>query len=187
VGAIACAENMPDGKAYKPSDIVTTYSGQTVEVFNTDAEGRMVLCDTLSYIIDQYKPKHIIDIATLTGAVITSLGDVASGLFSNTQALSEALQNAAQQSCDYVWPFPMWPAYQELLKSELADMKHANLKGGAQSITAACFLERFVADTPWAHIDIAGTAWQLGNYMSATGRPISLLTQHLINQCHEAI
>ncbi len=179
VGAIACAENMPSGRATRPGDIVTTMSGQTVEILNTDAEGRLVLCDTLTY-IQRYNPELIIDIATLTGACVIALGKVVSGLFSNDDQLAQALTQAGEQSADRVWRMPVLDDYQELLDSTIADMGNiGGPTGGA--ITAACFLQRFVKDYRWAHLDIAGTAWLSGAQKGATGRPVPLLMQFLAN------
>lgn len=179
VGAIACAENMPSGRATRPGDIVTTMSGQTVEILNTDAEGRLVLCDTLTY-IQRYNPELIIDIATLTGACVVALGKVVSGLFSNDDQLAQALTQAGEQSADRVWRMPVLDDYQELLDSTIADMGNiGGPTGGA--ITAACFLKRFVAEHRWAHLDIAGTAWLSGTQKGATGRPVPLLMQFLAN------
>ncbi|MDX5360292.1 MAG: leucyl aminopeptidase [Alphaproteobacteria bacterium] len=159
VGIIGLVENMPDGRAQRPGDVVTSMSGQTVEVINTDAEGRLVLCDALWYAQDRFKPKAMIDLATLTGAIIISLGHEYAGLFSNDDALAGALSAAGEASGEGVWRFPMSDAYDKKLKSRVADM--ANVSGGrdAGSITAAQFLKRFVNDVPWAHLDIAGTAY----------------------------
>lgn len=180
VGAIACAENMPSGKAIRPGDIVTTMSGQTVEILNTDAEGRLVLCDTLTY-INRYDPELVIDIATLTGACVVALGKVLSGLFSPDDALAQELIHAGEQSFDRVWRLPVIDDYQELLDSPFADMGNiGGPTGGA--ITAACFLQRFTKDYRWAHLDIAGTAWLSGAQKGATGRPVPLLMQFLANR-----
>ncbi len=180
VGAIACAENMPSGKATRPGDIVTTMSGQTVEILNTDAEGRLVLCDTLTY-INRYDPELVIDIATLTGACVVALGKVLSGLFSPDDALAQELIHAGEQSFDRVWRLPVIDDYQELLDSPFADMGNiGGPTGGA--ITAACFLQRFTKDYRWAHLDIAGTAWLSGAQKGATGRPVPLLMQFLANR-----
>ena len=180
VGALACAENMPSGHATRPGDIVTTMSGQTVEVLNTDAEGRLVLCDTLTY-IERYEPELVIDIATLTGACVVALGKVLSGLFSPDNTLSQELIDAGEQSFDRVWRMPVLDDYQELLDSPFADMGNiGGPYGGA--ITAACFLQRFTRDYRWAHLDIAGTAWLSGAQKGATGRPVPLLMQFLANR-----
>ena len=179
VGVLACAENMPGGKASKPGDIVTTLSGQTVEILNTDAEGRLVLCDALSY-VQRYKPECIIDVATLTGACVVALGQVTSGLMTNHQALADALLKAGELSGDRTWQLPMWEDYQSQLDSNFADM--ANIGGRwAGTITAACFLSRFTQDYHWAHLDIAGVAWHSGNKKGSTGRPVPLLMQFLIS------
>lgn len=180
VGAIAAAENMPSGQATRPGDIVTTMSGQTVEILNTDAEGRLVLCDTLTY-IKRFNPSLVIDIATLTGACVVALGKVVSGLFSPDDALAQELQQAGEQSFDRVWRLPVMDDYQELLDSPFADI--ANIGGPyGGAITAACFLQRFTRDYRWAHLDIAGTAWLSGTAKGATGRPVPLLVQFLANR-----
>src|SRR5690606_7200445 len=173
VGVIASAENMPSSTATKPGDVITSMSGQTIEVLNTDAEGRLVLCDALTY-IGRYKPQSVIDIATLTGACIVALGSVASGLMSNDDKLAETLYSCGQDSLDACWRLPIWDEYQEQLKSNFADM--ANIGGPkAGTITAACFLARFTKQYKWAHLDIAGTAWLQGAQKGATGRPVPLL------------
>ena len=180
VGAMAYAENMPSGKATRPGDVVTTLSGQTVEILNTDAEGRLVLCDTLSYIA-RYQPEIVIDMATLTGACVVALGKIVSGLFSNNDQLALELQQAGEQSWDRVWRMPLLEDYQELLDSTVADM--GNIGGPtAGAITAACFLARFCKDYHWAHLDIAGTAWLSGTQKGATGRPVALIMQYLANR-----
>lgn len=180
VGAIAAAENMPSGKATCPGDIVTTMSGQTVEILNTDAEGRLVLCDTLTY-IKRFNPALVIDIATLTGACVVALGKVLSGLFSSDDELAQALMQAGEQSLDRVWRMPVIDDYQELLDSPFADI--ANIGGPyGGAITAACFLQRFTRDYRWAHLDVAGTAWISGTNKGATGRPVPLLAQFLANR-----
>lgn len=179
VGVIAASENMPNGKATKPGDIVTSMSGQTIEVLNTDAEGRLVLCDALTY-TERFNPKAVIDIATLTGACVIALGGHASGLFSNNEALSHALLKAGQTANDRAWPMPLWDDYQKQLDSNFADI--ANIGGReAGSITAACFLSRFAKKFVWAHLDVAGTAWLSGGAKGATGRPVSLLVQYLLD------
>ena len=179
-GIVASAENMPSGTATKPGDIVTSLAGKTIEILNTDAEGRLVLCDALTY-AERYKPKAVIDIATLTGACIVALGKHASGLFSNDDELADALLDAGSTSGDRAWRLPIWEDYQQQLKSNFADM--ANIGGpAAASITAACFLARFAEAYPWAHLDIAGTAWLNGNDKGATGRPVALLMQYLMAQ-----
>ncbi len=179
VGIIAASENMPNGNATKPGDIVTSMSGLTIEVLNTDAEGRLVLCDALTY-TERFKPKAVIDIATLTGACVIALGGHASGLFSNNQALTDALLKAGQNANDRAWPMPIWDDYQKQLDSNFADI--ANIGGReAGSITAACFLSRFTKKFAWAHLDIAGTAWLSGGAKGATGRPVPLLVQYLLD------
>lgn len=184
IGVIPAVENLPSGKAIKPGDIVTTLSGQTVEILNTDAEGRLILCDALTY-IEKYNPEIVIDIATLTGACIVALGGQAHGLLSNHNPLTNDLLNAGRWSYDRAWELPLWEEYQELLDSPFADM--ANISGGkgAGTITAACFLSRFTKKYQWAHLDIAGTAWISGGKeeKSATGRPVPLLSQYLIERC----
>ncbi|HHC73786.1 MAG TPA: leucyl aminopeptidase [Thiothrix sp.] len=181
VAAIAAAENMPSGKASKPGDIVTTMSGQTVEILNTDAEGRLVLCDALTY-IGKYQPKAVIDLATLTGACIVALGHHISGLMANDDDLADQLVQAGDDAQDAVWRLPMTDDYQNQLKSNFADIPNIGADRSAGTITAACFLSRFTQDYRWAHIDIAGTAWRSGAKKGATGRPVPLLTQFLITQ-----
>ncbi|MES2623738.1 MAG: leucyl aminopeptidase [Pseudomonadota bacterium] len=179
VGVIASAENMPGGKATKPGDIVTSMSKQTIEILNTDAEGRLVLCDALTY-VERFKPKTVVDIATLTGACITALGSVVSGLMSNDDKLAETLYQCGLDSLDPVWRLPIWDEYQDQLKSNFADM--ANIGGPkAGAITAACFLARYTKKYKWAHLDIAGTAWLQGGEKGATGRPVPLLMEYLLN------
>ena len=180
VAIIAAAENLPNGNATKPGDVVTSMSGQTIEVLNTDAEGRLVLCDALTY-VEKFKPQSVIDIATLTGACVVALGKHASGLYSNEDDFAEQLLNAGQYIGDKAWHMPLWDEYQAQLHSNFADI--ANIGGpGGGSITAACFLSRFTKKLRWAHMDIAGTAWHSGSNKGATGRPVGLLTQYLINQ-----
>ncbi len=177
IGVIACAENMPSGTATRPGDIVKTMSGQTVEILNTDAEGRLVLCDALTY-VERFKPAAVVDIATLTGACVVALGKVATGLFSATDELADELLAAGQRVDDRAWRLPVWDDYQELLDSPFADI--ANIGGPtAGSITAACYLHRFAKAYPWAHLDIAGTAWLSGAKKGATGRPVPLLLEFL--------
>ncbi len=181
VAAIPSSENLPDGNANKPGDIVTSMSGQTVEVLNTDAEGRLILCDALTY-IGRFKPAKVVDMATLTGACVVALGTEASGLFSNDQKLANELLRAGDQAQDRAWQLPLWESYQAQLNSNFADM--ANIGGGgAGAVTAACFLARFTKDYRWAHLDIAGTAWRGGNgNKGATGRIVPLMSQFLINE-----
>ena len=180
VGIIPATENMPNGRATKPGDVVTSMSGQTIEILNTDAEGRLILCDSLTYAA-KFKPDTVIDIATLTGAVISALGKVASGVLSNDQQLANDLIECGTQSADPVWQLPLWEEYDELLKSNFADM--ANIGGPqAGTITAGCFLARYAKDYRWAHLDVAGTAWVSGANKGATGRPVPLLMQYLRQQ-----
>jgi leucyl aminopeptidase len=180
VGIIPTTENMPDGLATKPGDIVTSMSGQTIEILNTDAEGRLILCDALTY-AEKFKPRCVIDIATLTGACIVALGKIPSAVLGNNRALIDDLIESGNQIEDRLWELPLWDEYQEQLKSNFADM--ANIGGrDAGTITAACFLSRFTKKYKWAHLDIAGTAWKSGDTKGATGRPVSLLTQYIINQ-----
>ena len=180
VGVVPTCENLPDGAASKPGDIVTSMSGQTIEVLNTDAEGRLILCDALTY-SEKFKPKAVIDIATLTGACVIALGKQASGLLGNDQALIDKLLSAGNTSADRAWQMPLWDEYQEQLKSNFADM--ANIGGReAGTITAACFLSRFAKKFKWAHLDIAGVAWDSGNNKGATGRPVPLLVNYLIGE-----
>jgi len=179
IGVIASAENMPSGTATKPGDVVTTMSGQTVEILNTDAEGRLVLCDALTY-VERFKPKSVVDIATLTGACITALGSVCSGLMSPSDDLAQTLYQCGLDSLDPVWRLPLWDEYQEQLKSNFADI--ANIGGPkAGTVTAGCFLARFTKKYTWAHLDIAGTAWLQGGEKGATGRPVPLLLEYLLN------
>ncbi|RMI01551.1 leucyl aminopeptidase [Stutzerimonas nitrititolerans] len=181
VGVLACAENMPSGGATRPGDIVTTLSGQTVEILNTDAEGRLVLCDALTY-VERFKPRAVIDVATLTGACIVALGSQTSGLMSNDEELARQLLGAGQNADDRAWQLPLFDEYQEQLDSPFADI--ANIGGPkAGTITAACFLSRFTKAYAWAHLDIAGTAWiSGGKEKGATGRPVPLLTQYLLDR-----
>lgn len=178
IGVIAACENMPDGRATRPGDVLTSMSGLTIEVLNTDAEGRLILCDALTY-VERFEPSAVVDIATLTGACVIALGPHASGLFSNQDALAKELLNAGETALDRAWHMPMWDEYQPLLDSNFADM--ANIGGrAAGSITAACFLSRFAKKYDWAHLDVAGTAWKSGKEKGGTGRPVPLLTQFLV-------
>lgn len=180
VGLIPSSENLPDGNANKPGDILTSMSGKTIEVLNTDAEGRLILCDTLTY-AKKFNPEVVIDLATLTGACIVALGRVPSGLFGNDDKLCDDLLGAGDTACDLVWRMPVWEEYQEQLKSNFADL--ANIGGpDGGSITAAVFLSKFAEDFRWAHIDIAGTAWRTGANKGATGRPVPLVSQYLLNR-----
>lgn len=179
VCVVAAAENMPDGDASRPGDVVTTMSGQTVEILNTDAEGRLVLCDALTW-VEKFKPAAVIDVATLTGACIVALGNVCSAVMGNNQQLTDQLLEAGQTSGDKTWQLPLWDDYQQQLDSNFADM--ANIGGRpAGSITAGCFLSRFAKKYPWAHLDIAGIAWHSGKNKGATGRPVPMLMQYLID------
>ena len=174
IGVIPTCENMPSGTATRPGDIVQTMSGQTVEILNTDAEGRLILCDALSYVEKSFKPEAVIDIATLTGACVVALGHVNTGLFTEDDGLAQSLIQAGRDGLDPVWRLPLEEEYQEQLKSPFADM--ANVGGrAAGSVTAACFLWRFAKAYKWAHLDIAGTAWKSGAQKGATGRPVGLL------------
>ena len=184
VGLIASCENMPDGRAVKPGDVVTSMSGQTIEILNTDAEGRLVLCDALTY-AERFKPAAIVDIATLTGACVVALGGVRSGLFANDETLAAALLEAGEGALDPCWRLPLDDDYADGLKTNFADVANvAGRAGGA--ITAAKFLQRFVAERPWAHLDIAGTAWKSGAAKGATGRPVGLLLAYLLGQAAAA-
>ncbi|CUB06296.1 leucyl aminopeptidase [Marinomonas fungiae] len=179
---IAAAENMPSGRATKPGDIVKTMSGKTVEVLNTDAEGRLVLCDALTY-IERFKPQSVVDIATLTGACIVALGSVNSGMYANKQDVADALKAASKGAADKLWQMPLDEEYQQQLDSNFADI--GNIGGPeAGSVTAACFLSRFTESYPWAHLDIAGTAWAGGASKGASGRPVGLLTQYLLSKAN---
>jgi leucyl aminopeptidase len=178
VGLIPTCENMPDGRAVKPGDVVTSMSGQTIEVLNTDAEGRLVLCDALTY-AERFKPSAVIDIATLTGACVIALGGVRSGMFASHDDLANQLHAAGESSLDLCWRMPLDDDYAEGLKTNFADVANvAGRAGGA--ITAAKFLQRFAAKFPWAHLDIAGTAWKSGAAKGATGRPVALLLDFLL-------
>ena len=181
VGVMPATENMPSGTATKPGDIFTSLSGQTIEVLNTDAEGRLILCDALTY-SERFNPDVVIDIATLTGACVIALGKHATGLLSNHNPLANDLLSAGEYSGDRVWQLPLWEEYQSQLESPFADI--ANIGGSeASTITAACFLSRFTKKYRWAHLDIAGTAWISGSKKGATGRPVRLLVQYILNKC----
>jgi len=185
VGVVPSSENLPDGDANKPGDIVTSMSGQTIEILNTDAEGRLILCDALTY-TERFEPAAVIDIATLTGACIVALGDQASGLLANDQKLADELLECGSDCGDRAWQLPLWDDYQKQLDSNFADM--ANIGGrGAGTITAACFLARFTKKFKWAHLDIAGTAWNSGTNKGATGRPVTLLTEFLMRRARVAM
>jgi len=176
VGVVAAAENMPSGRATKPGDVVTSMSGKTIEILNTDAEGRLVLCDALTY-VKRFSPEEVVDIATLTGAIIISLGQEASGIFSNDDHLADSLIAAGERSYDRGWRFPIWEEYHRQLESPFADLANIGT-GGAGSITAACFLSQFAEDYKWAHLDIAGTAFRSAP-KGATGRPVPMLIEYL--------
>jgi len=180
VGIIPATENMPGGNAVKPGDIVTTLSGQTVEILNTDAEGRLILCDALTY-AERFKPAAVVDIATLTGAMVIALGHVATGMFSNSDPLARELLEAGEAAWDRAWHMPLWADYQDMLKSNFADFPNIGTRAGG-SITAACFLSRFTRSYPWAHLDIAGTGWKSGLDKGATGRPVALLSHFLVSR-----
>ncbi|HEX7637830.1 MAG TPA: leucyl aminopeptidase [Burkholderiaceae bacterium] len=180
VGLVPTCDNMPSGKATKPGDVVTSLSGQTIEILNTDAEGRLILCDALTY-AERFKPAAVVDIATLTGAIVIALGHHNSGLFSPDDTLAGELQAAAQAGLDPVWRMPLDEEYDELLKSNFADMANIGGRAGG-SVTAAKFLQRFAGKFPWAHLDIAGTAHRSGAHKGATGRPVSLLTHFVMGR-----
>ncbi|CAA0360292.1 putative cytosol aminopeptidase [Alteromonas infernus] len=177
IGIVASADNAIDGKAYRPGDIITMHAGKTVEVMSTDAEGRMLMADSISY-AKQFSPSVIIDIATLTGAAISALGHKATALFSNAPALESALIEAGELANDRCWPFPLWPEYQDAITSQHADMMNTGINSPG-AISAGCFLSRFADGTPWAHLDVAGTAFTYTKSLSATGRPIPLLLSYL--------
>jgi len=176
---VAAVENMPDGNAYRPGDVLTSMSGQTIEVLNTDAEGRMVLCDAITY-SERFNPRAVIDVATLTGACVIALGHHASGLLSNDDQLADDLLAAGNDVVDRAWRLPLWDEYQSQLETPFADMKNV---GGPSAgvVTAACFLSRFARELCWAHLDIAGSAWKWNEQEGATGRPVGLLTRYLMS------
>ena len=180
VGLIAATENMPGGRAVKPGDVVTSMSGQTIEILNTDAEGRLILCDALTY-AERFKPAAVVDIATLTGACVIALGHQRSGLFCPDDALAEELQKAGDRALDPCWRMPVDEEYDEALKSSFADMANVGPRAGG-AITAAMFLKRFAGKFPWAHLDIAGTAWKSGAAKGGTGRPVPLLTHFILGR-----
>ncbi len=180
IGVVPTCENMPGGAATRPGDVVTTLSGQSVEILNTDAEGRLILCDALTY-AQRFDPVAVVDIATLTGACVIALGHVATGLFANDQRLADAIRAAGDDAWDRVWQMPLWEDYQEQLRSNFADF--ANIGGRpAGSVTAACYLARFTRKLKWAHLDIAGTAWRSGREKGSTGRPVPLLVRYALRQ-----
>ncbi len=184
VGLIPTTENMPGGNATKPGDIVTSLSGQTIEILNTDAEGRLILCDALTY-AERFNPAAVVDIATLTGACVIALGHVATGVFANDEGLADELLEAGRESWDRGWRMPLWEEYQEQLKSPFADMANIGGRPGG-SVTAACFLARYAEQYAWAHLDIAGTAWTSGKNKGATGRPVPLLTTFLLHRARRS-
>lgn len=184
IGVLAGCENMPGSNAYRPGDILTTMSGLTVEVLNTDAEGRLVLCDVLTY-VERFEPELVIDLATLTGACVVALGAHNSGLFSPSNGLANELQQASEQASDRAWRLPIGEEYQDQLKSNFADLANIGGRAGG-AITAATFLSNFTKKYTWAHIDIAGTAWKSGAEKGATGRPVSMLVQFLLNKANTA-
>ncbi|NGY03623.1 leucyl aminopeptidase [Solimonas terrae] len=180
VGVVAASENLINGEANKPGDVVTSMSGITIEILNTDAEGRLILCDALTYVEQTYEPSFCVDMATLTGACVVALGSVATGLFSNTPALARALLGAGEQSGDRAWELPMWSDYDDNIKSECADIANIATRGAGEAgaTIGAVFLHRFTRKMKWAHLDIAGTAW-VGK--KSTGRPVPMLVQYLLN------
>jgi leucyl aminopeptidase len=177
VGIVPATENMPDGNAMKPGDVVTTMSGHTVEIVDTDSEGRLVLADALTY-AEKYRPAVLIDIATLTGGIVGGLGESATGVFANDDALAREVLDAADRAWDRAWHMPLWPEYRGTFKSAIADFANAG-PGGDWAVTAASFLSRFIGDCPWVHLDIAGTATRSGEEIVATGRPVALLAHFL--------
>jgi leucyl aminopeptidase len=184
VAVIPATENMPGGAASKPGDVVTSMSGQTIEILNTDAEGRLILCDALTY-VERFDPVCVVDIATLTGACVIALGHIATGLLANNDSLAKELLDAGQEAYDRAWQLPLWEDYQELLQSNFADMANIGGRAGG-TITAAAFLSRFSKKFDWAHLDIAGTAYRSGKEKGSTGRPVPLLTHFLIGRAEAA-
>ncbi|MEQ1486897.1 MAG: leucyl aminopeptidase [Methylotenera sp.] len=184
IGVIPTCENMPDGRATRPGDVLTSMSGLTIEVLNTDAEGRLILCDALTY-AERFEPSAVVDIATLTGACVIALGHHATGLFSNNDHLAKELLKAGETALDRAWHMPMWDDYQPLLDSNFADIANIGGRAGG-SITAACFLSRFTKKYDWAHLDIAGTAWVSGKAKGGTGRPVPLLTEFLVARANKS-
>jgi leucyl aminopeptidase len=180
IAIVPAVENMPDGKASRPGDVVTSLSGQTIEILNTDAEGRLILCDALTY-AERFKPACVIDLATLTGACVVALGKIPSGLLSNDEALAQRLLACGIDTDDKAWQLPLWEEYQDLIKSDFADMANVGGRYGG-AITAAAFLSRFTKAYPWAHLDIAGVAWVSGESKGATGRPVALITHFLMEE-----
>ncbi|MEO8137311.1 MAG: leucyl aminopeptidase, partial [Betaproteobacteria bacterium] len=184
VGLIATCENMPGSRATKPGDVVKSMSGQTIEILNTDAEGRLVLCDALTY-AERFEPAAVVDIATLTGACVIALGHVVAGLFSNNDALARELISAGENSYDRAWHMPLYDDYQDQLSSNFADFANIGGRPGG-AITAACFLSKFAKKFNWAHLDIAGVAWKSGKEKGATGRPVALLVHYLMAHAADA-
>jgi leucyl aminopeptidase len=180
IAIIPACENMPDGRSVKPGDVITTMSGKTVEILNTDAEGRLILCDALTY-AERFKPELVVDVATLTGACVVALGHHHSGLFTTDEKLALDMLNASQSSLDPCWRMPMDDEYDEGLKSNFADMGNVGPRAGG-AITAAMFLKRYTSVYRWAHLDIAGTAWKSGSAKGSTGRPVPLLTHFVLGQ-----
>jgi aminopeptidase A. Metallo peptidase. MEROPS family M17 len=180
IGVVPATENLPDGAANKPGDIVTSLSGQTIEILNTDAEGRLILCDALTY-CERFEPEIVIDLATLTGACVIALGKHPAGLFTNDDRLAEELLAAGEAAGDRAWRLPLWEEYQTQLDSNFADMANVGGRDGG-AITAACFLSRFTKNYRWAHLDIAGIAWLSGKEKGGTGRPVALLTHWLLSR-----
>lgn len=185
IALVVGSENLPGPNALKPGDVIESYSKKTIEVLNTDAEGRLILCDALSY-AEQFEPAKVIDIATLTGAIIIALGHKAHGIMANNQSLCDALLNAGKKVNDKGWQLPLWDEYQSLMDSNVADISNMASERGAGSISAACFLSRFTKKYPWAHIDCAGTAWKPGKNKTASGRPVPLLVQFLQDEINKA-
>ena len=183
VALVPATDNRPDGNATTPGDIISMMDGTTVEVMNTDAEGRLVLCDAMTY-TERFEPEVVVDIATLTGACVIALGHHATGLYGNSDSLVKELANAGDEAFDRAWPMPLWDDYQEQLKSNFADMANIGGRAGG-SVTAACFLSRFAKKFDWAHLDIAGTAWVSGKEKGATGRPVPMLTHFLMQRCEK--
>jgi leucyl aminopeptidase len=181
IGVVPSSENLPDGDANKPGDVVTSMSGQTIEILNTDAEGRLILCDALTY-TERYHPAAVVDIATLTGACVVALGHHVSGMLGNNEGLMRDLLGAGKYAHDRAWQLPLFDEYQKQLDSNFADMANVGGRDGG-AITAACFLARYTKKFKWAHLDIAGTAWKSGKSKGATGRPVPLLTTWLIQRC----
>jgi leucyl aminopeptidase len=180
IGVVPSSENLPDGAANKPGDIIKSMSGQTIEILNTDAEGRLILCDALTY-VERFDPAVVVDMATLTGACIVGLGRHPSGLFTPDDQLAAEITEAADAAADRVWRLPLWDDYQQQLDSNFADMANIGGRDGG-AITAAAFLSRYTKKYPWAHLDIAGTAWVTGKEKGATGRPVPLLSELLIRR-----